>query len=341
MSHKFKRYDLEHHFMLPEYRDWLATRTEAPCFDMEQKLLSLGYISLRASSSVTSTRPHGLELCDFDEKRLEAMDKAGVDAAFLSATVGLEEVELPEIVAWCRKANDAVADYARRFPGRIYGTAVLPMMYPDEAVKELERCVKELGFRMWLTGSHYGKWRLYDSRYEALLSKVEELRCPFYLHPAMSNDPDLNAGGLLISSSGLGFGLDTMKTATRFIIDGGFDRHPNLRMILGHLGEYFPYVMDRMDNRFKYVPDPCVKMKHDVSYYFKNGNIVVTTSGNPDPEAFALAKKKLGIGNIFFGSDYPYENFNESVKFIESLDLTEDEQKALWCGNVERLILGQ
>jgi len=339
MKHDCKRYDLEHHFMLPEYRAWLAARTASPRFDEKTHCLTLGDSTGSMDARINTDRPHCDELCDFDEKRLEAMDKAGVDAAFISATCGLEEVPIPETVEWCRKANDAVADYARRFPGRIYGTAVLPMLFPDAAVKELEHCVKDLGFRIWLTGSHYEKARLYDPQYEPLLAKAEELKCAIYLHPSVSDDPDLVAGGVLLATSGLGFGVDTMKTATRLIVGGTFDRHPNLRMIIGHLGEFFPFVLDRMDNRFQYIPDPGVKMKHEVSYYFKNRNIVVTTSGNPDPEAFALAKKKLGIEGILFGSDYPYEQFGAAVKFIESLDLTEDEQKALWCGNVERFVL--
>jgi len=337
MIHVCKRYDLEHHYYLPEYLDWLASRTEAPRYDPTTYAVSCGRVMVKMSAIGVTGRPHAVELTDFDERRLAAMDAAGVDAVFLSNPTSMEEVALPEIVDWCRKSNDAVADYARRFPGRILGAAVLPMLFPEAAAKELERCVKELGFRLWLTASNYTTARLSEPRFEPVLAKAEELRCPVYVHPGSSTDPELNAAGFAVSSSGLGFGLDTMKTVTLLLIGGLFDRHPDLRMIVGHLGEYFPFILERMDSRFAVFNDPKVTMKYPLSHYFRNRNVIVTTSGNLSAQSFMLTKEKLGIGSIVFGSDYPFENLTESVNFIESLPLTEEERRALWCGNVERL----
>lgn len=339
MSHKFKRYDLEHHYFAPEYREWMTTRTEAPCWDPKTRMMTCGKIPMFMGSHVTSDRPHCEELFDFDEKRIAAMDRAGIDCALLSTPMGPDALTLPEGPQWCRRVNDAVADYASRFPGRILGGMSIPVMFPDMALKEMERCVKELGFRMWLVDSNFTSSRLSDPQYEPILAKAAELGCTLYVHPGLSIDPELLAHGFLISSSALGFGQDVMKTVSLMLIGGTFDRHPNLRLIIGHLGEYFPFILDRMENRLQYVPDPNITMKHPLSYYFKNRNIVVTTSGNMSKGSFMLTKEKLGIESMVFGSDYPFENFNESVNFIESLDLTEDEQRAFWCDNVEKFIL--
>ena len=63
--------------------------------------------------------------------------------------------------------------------------------YVDEAVKELERCIKELGFSYWHTHSNYLHSHLYEEKYLPLLAKAEELGCAFYLHPQASDDADM------------------------------------------------------------------------------------------------------------------------------------------------------
>lgn len=70
----------------------------------------------------------------------------------------------------------------------------------------------------------------------------------------------------------LGFGLDAMKTSLRLILNGTLDKFPNLRMLLRYLNGYFPFILDRVDNRFAWIRDDEVKMKHPVSYYLKNIN---------------------------------------------------------------------
>ena len=221
-----------------------------------------------------------------------------------------------------KKSNDAVAEIIKKYPNRFLGAAVLPTPYVDEAIKELERCVKELGFKYWHTHSNYKTEHLYEEKYLPLLAKAEELGCAFYVHPQASDDKDMKDMGYVYSSPGLGFGLDAMKTSLRIILNGTFDKFPNLRMILGHLGEYFPFVLDRVDNRFEWIRDDEVKMKHPVSYYFKNKNVVVTTS-------------------IIFGSDYPYESLSDMMKFMNSLELTEEEKEKVFHLNAEKYILSK
>ena len=71
-----------------------------------------------------------------------------------------------------------------------------------------------------------------------------------------------------------------MKTTMRLILRGVFDRYPNLKMILGHMAEFYPYLCDRMDNRFDSLKfmDPINKKQHSFDYYFRNKAVV--TSGD-------------------------------------------------------------
>ena len=240
---------------------------------------------------------------------------------------------------FAKKSNDAVAELIKKFPGRFYGAAVLPTPYVDEAIKELERCVKELGFKYWHTHSNYMHEHLYEEKYLPLLAKAEELGCAVYVHPQASDDKDMKDMGYVYSSPGLGFGLDAMKTSLRLILNGTFDKFPKLRMILGHCGEYFPFIIDRVDNRFAWIKDDEVKMKHTVAYYFENKNVVMTTSGIMSKITFECTKKAFGIDSIIFASDYPYECLSNMMKFVKTLDLTEEEKEKFFHLNAEKYIL--
>jgi predicted TIM-barrel fold metal-dependent hydrolase len=130
-----------------------------------------------------------------------------------------------------------------------------------------------------------------------------------------------------------------MKTSLRLILNGTFDKFPKLRMILGHCGEYFPFIIDRVDNRFAWIKDDEVKMKHTVAYYFKNKNVVMTTSGIMSKITFECTKQAFGIDSIIFASDYPYECLANMMKFVKTLDLTEEEKEKLFHLNAEKYIL--
>lgn len=100
-------------------------------------------------------------------------------------------------------------------------------------------------------------------------------------------------------------------------------------MVLGHLGEAFPFLLERIDNRMFFFQNPRIKAKHKLRYYFKN-NIIVSTSGNMSKEAFECTRSVLGIKNICFSSDFPYESVDEMMNFMNSLALTEEEKDQIF-----------
>ena len=334
-----KKIDCEFHYYLPEMMDLLAKQISVPRYDPATKILEMRQNVLANFSGVTNAYPIIDELTDFGERRVALLDRHGIDTAVMAASPLSEELPEKESVYFAKKSNDAVAELIRKYPGRFLGAALLPTQYVDEAIKELERCKKELGFSYWHTHSNYLHSHLYEEKYLPLLAKAEELGCAFYLHPQASDDADMRDFGYVYSSPGLGFGLDTMKTALRIILNGTFDRFPKLRMILGHLGEYFPFILDRVDNRFMWIKEPEIKAEHEVSYYFRNKNILVTTSGNMSKLAFECTRKAIGIDSIIFGSDYPYENLSDMMKYMDSLDLSPEDQEKVFHLNAEKYLL--
>ncbi|HJJ36878.1 MAG TPA: amidohydrolase family protein, partial [Methanocorpusculum sp.] len=274
-------YDLENHAYTSEFMDYLQTRTDCP-YIIGNTFYYRDGMTMDYSAFPSFNNGSGnveQELLDLGEGRVATMDTVGITTALVSPSEGIEELDKENAVKYARQMNDAVAEAAKKYPGRILGTITLPTPYVEESIAELERCVNELDLQYWHTHSNYGGETLADEKFEPLLAKCAELNVPIYLHPAYPSNEYLLESGLAIASAGFGFSVDSMKTLLELISGGTFDRYPNLQMIIGHIGEYFPYALERMDNRFTALKsqDPTVKCTENISYYFKNGNIFMTT----------------------------------------------------------------
>jgi uncharacterized protein len=99
-----------------------------------------------------------------------AMDAGGVDVALISAWYGPEGALV---------SNDEVASFVEQAPDRLAGVASVDLRRPMEAVRELRRCVNELGFKAlrvvpWL-------WELppTDRRFYPLFAACVDLGIPF------------------------------------------------------------------------------------------------------------------------------------------------------------------
>ncbi|HJJ55179.1 MAG TPA: amidohydrolase family protein, partial [Methanocorpusculum sp.] len=281
------------------------------------------------------------EITNLDQIRLDMMKNTGLTTIVVSSSEGIENVDKESAVKYARLTNDAVAAAAKKYPGQIIGTITLPTPYVEESIAELERAVNELGLQYWHTHSSYGDERLSDAKFEPLIAKCAELNVPIYLHPVCPSDDYLTDSGVTIATSGFGFSVDTMKTMLKLIISGTFDKYPNLQMILGHMGEYFPYALERMDKRFGTLAsgDPTIKCKENISYYFRNGNIFITTSGITDQQVILFAIDSLGIDHIMFATDYPYEAVDVQTDCIKSLPISDEDKDKIFYRNAEKYIL--
>ncbi|WP_404900546.1 amidohydrolase family protein [Priestia filamentosa] len=326
-----KTIDFENHFYDQNFIDFLSQKQEPPFYNPENKVLSwTGTVNMPQDVLLP-------QLLEVAEERSRLMKEQGIDVTVLSSSPGLEQIEVEESIEICRKTNDTLGNIIKRYPNQYLGSAVLPVKNPEIACEELERCVKEYGFVSWHTHSNYGETAPDDKIYRPIFKKAAELGVYVYLHPQLPTGNRTDGYGFTVAGPGLGFTLDTITTITRMIVSGLFDELPNLKVVLGHLGEGIPFLLERMDNRIKFLPNPLIKCKEDISYYFKH-NILVTTSGNMCEYAFACAKGVLGIDNILFGSDYPYESLPDMMNFLSDLPLTDVEREKLFYKNaVEKL----
>jgi predicted TIM-barrel fold metal-dependent hydrolase len=330
-----KRIDLENHFVTPMWTKALQGNKGYPKVHPAK---GLGF----AADAWLPLSDTGPKLAEVGEGRLKLMDAAGVDYAVLSLTSPAAEqfrVEISKRVA--ENANDVLAALMKQYPERFGGFAALAPKDPAWSVQELERCIKELGFSGWETHSNFGDSHLDEEKYWPLLAKAQELDIPIYLHPAVPKIPELREFGMVLAGPTFGFGVEVSYTFMRMIVRGVFDKFPNLKMIMGHYGEAFPFLVDRVDRAYMQghsTPNPGIGpgSKELASYYVKR-HLWVTTSGNYLPAAFVCSRDGLGMDRILLGTDFPYEDMSDCMSYLAGLPLTEDEKAKLYETNARAL----
>jgi predicted TIM-barrel fold metal-dependent hydrolase len=330
--------DLEHHFTTPLYMETLQSNQRAPRVE-EGKGLAYwedAWIPIGKTGA-------GPKLADMGERRIEAMDEAGVDCAVLSLTApGVEPLDPLTATRVARDANDRLAEYIAAYPDRLAGMATVSVKETVGAVNELERCVKELGFKGWHTHSNFGDSYLDEKRYWPLLAKAEDLDVPVYLHPTAPMIPELRSFGICLAGPTFGFGTEVMYVFLRMIHRGVFDEFPDLKIILGHFGEAIPFLLDRVDTAYRQgYCEPNADIgpgsKEVASYYVKK-NLWVTSSGNYLPAAYYCTRDALGLDKIVLATDYPFEQMSQGIDFIKNLPISDDEKTQVCETNTVQLL---
>lgn len=329
------RIDFEAHFVTNDHVRALEENTGYPRYSVDRQT---GRRRLEYTDDVGEPLGDALlgKLLDVGGQRLGEMDAAGIDLQVLSLTSpGVEQFDPALGTVLARKSNDELAEVIQGHPDRFAGFAALAPNDPEAAADELERAVRDLGLRGWKTHSNYGGTYLDEREYWPILERAEQLDVPIYLHPTVPAMPQLRRYGFALAGAPFGFGLETSMCLMRLIYSGAFDRYPRLKVILGHLGEGLPFLLQRLD--FAYVrpwfdPEARPDLEKKPSDYLKE-NVFVTTSGNYLAAAFTCTVEALGIDRILLATDYPYEDSGECVQFLEGLPLTQDDRDRVYFRN--------
>ena len=281
------------------------------------------------------------KLLDLGEGRLKTMDASGIDVQVLSLTIpGVELFDGATGTALAKKTNDVLSEVIQKHQDRFLGFAALAPQKPEEAADELERAVKDLGLKGWKTHSNYGDSYLDDKKYWPILEKAEELDVPIYLHPSFPAIPQLRTSyGFALAGAPFGFGFETAMCMMRLILSGAFDKYPGLKIMLGHLGEALPFLLERIDHPYVrpwFAADARPKLERKPSEYLKE-NVFVTTSGNYFEPAFMCTYQAMGIDRILLGTDYPYEDPDECMRFLEGLPISQEDKDKIYDLNASRI----
>lgn len=286
-------------------------------------------------------------LLDIQDRRLRLMDEYQIETMILSlnapAVQAIPDTKQASEVA--QRANDFLAEQIVRQPTRFRGFAALPMQSPELAANELERCVRDLGFVGALVNGFSQVENpdhavYYDlKQYWPFWEKVQSLDVPFYLHPRnpLPKDCAIYDGHPWLMGPTWAFGQETAVHALRLMGSGLFDAYPDLRIILGHMGEGLPYSMWRIDHRNAWVKTtPKYPAKRKIVDYF-NENFYLTTSGNFRTQTLIDAILEIGADRILFSTDWPFENIDHASDWFASASISEADRKKIGHTNAAKL----
>ena len=269
-------------------------------------------------------------LQETDERRLGAMDEAGIDVAVLSLAAPCiqDEFDLSQAITRAADANDALAQIVAAHPERYVGLAALPLQDPTAAADELERCVKHLGFRGALANGYssvgdLNQGRYYDEPdYLPFWERVSELGVPFYLHPRnpLPTQRRYYGGREALLGPTWAFTVETATHALRLIVSGLFDRLPSLQLVLGHMGELLPFAVARTQQRLSHISGIALERRPE---QVLRENFWLTTSGNFHTPSLLGALMQVGADRLLFAADYPFERPAEAAAWFDAVPISE------------------
>ena len=287
------------------------------------------------------------------ECQLEAMDIEGIDLAVLYPTRGLQalsegDMEPRFAAALARAYNNWLHDFCSTDPARLLGAGMISPFDVDEAVAEVRRCTRELGFRgIFMRSNPVNSRNLHDDYYEPLWSELEELGMPLGLHESSSSgvrqvgdqfEPNFMLRRVFAQP------VEQMLALGSICAGGVLARHPNLRVAFleANCG-WLPWLLWRMDEGYEREADvwsPDLTMPP--SEYFKKQCFV---SVEPDETPVKYVIDYLGSDHIVFSTDYPHgdSKFPHAVEsFLELSTISEeDKHKILWDNCAAYYSLGQ
>ncbi len=275
--------------------------------------------------------------------RIPVMDDAGIDVQVVSITNQPQLAAQGDALDLTRAANDRLAAAIAQHPDRFSAFFTLPWQDPDAAVREAERCVRDLKLpATMLSGRPTLDQFIDDARFEPVLAKLAELGAPLFIHPG----PPLEAvrrpyyGGFnpevtaRLSLFGWGWHHEAGIQVIRLILSGVLDRNPDLKIISGHWGEMVPFYLQRMEDT---MPPEATGLSRTIAQTYRE-QVWVHPSGMLDMPHFLFIREVIGVERIVFSIDYPYLTMSGARKWLENLPIPEAEKEAIAFRNAESLL---
>ena len=266
------------------------------------------------------------------------MDEGGIDIAVLSENNPAAHNLDPETsVAMAKASNDFLYEQIQANPKRFKGFAALPLPDPKAAADELERGVTKLGLLgAMIMGTTKGQF-VDDKKFWPVFERASKLDVPVYIHPSPVKPAIAEAffkdHGSGLQGSPLGFGLETLTHTFRLITSGLFDTYPNLKIIVGHLGETAPFTLWRTDHNLARQ----MKLPKSFSDYYKT-HFWLTTSGAFSNSALACAIAEMGIEHIMFAVDWPYIDNALGTKWLKAAPISDTDRALIFEGTARKLL---
>jgi predicted TIM-barrel fold metal-dependent hydrolase len=323
------RIDIHTHFQCLDFVKHLQGRTAMP------KAVRDGgtYVIQCAAGLEIPSLP---KLIDMDAK-LRDMDEMKIDVAVLSHGIpfGPDVLGGDDADDWAARINDDLARIIAMFPGRLAGLGAIGFGDRRRSIAEVDRCVRELGFRGFQVFSNITGRQLDSPEVLPVLKHIGSIGAPVHLHPAVPlNRTGLDAPSLFLS---LGFPSDTSLNIVRLIRSGIFDEAPDLKVIVAHAGGVLPYLFGRIAGYSapSALASGDARLPHPIEHYL--GNLFVDTICYHKP-ALECCYQVMGAERMLYGTDHPFGPFDVAAELVDRLDCPASHRELIWHGNAGRLL---
>jgi 2,3-dihydroxybenzoate decarboxylase len=285
--------------------------------------------------------PIVLALTNIGDVRISAMDELGIDMQLLSLTApGVQVFDAETATALAIDSNDQLTEAIRKHPQRLAGLTAVAPQDPGRAAQEIDRGINSLGLNGVVINSHTKGEYLDDEKYWEIFEAAEAADAAIYIHPRTPSPAMLQPYvERELDMAILGFGAEVAFHIVAIITAGVFDRFPDLKIVIGHAGEGLPYWLYRIDymqRGFRERVRKVKKLDRLPSDYLKS-NVFITSSGVAWEPAILFAQQVLGVSQVMYAMDYPYQARASEVAASDHFDMDEATKKAFFQTNAERV----
>ena len=275
------------------------------------------------------------------EGLIEEQDKAGVNLTvfgnnWIRTPAGADSLEI------VKQFNEFAAEATGKYPGRLLGLASSVPFGDGRMLKETERAVRGYGLKGIMVGSSVEGEYLDSPRAAQFFELVTELNVPLFIHP-----PRVTIGAekmeIFRLPEMLGRPFDTTLSLARFILTGGLEKFPKLKLVCAHVGGALPMLPGRLGFGYELRRDmsfgpwePDVLTKPPAAYIQQ---LYLDTVSLHTP-AVLCAVQTVGADHVLFGSDFPPVPIplKRSVEVVEALSISEPDKTKILGGNAAKLL---
>jgi 4-oxalmesaconate hydratase len=278
-----------------------------------------------------------------EKNQLSLITARGLDLTIFSpraSAMGHHEGDQRISLEWTIACNNLIKRVVDLFPDTFVGVAQLPQSPGSdltESIKELERCVNELGFvgcnlNPDPSGGNWDTVPLTDRYWFPIYKKMVELDVPAMIHVSASCNQNFHATGAHYMNA------DT--TAFMQLLQGDlFMDFPNLRFIIPHGGGAVPYHWGRYRGLADMLKQP------NLGTHLMN-NVFFDTCVYHQP-GINLLLEVIENKNILFGSEMigavrgidPTTGayFDDTKRYIDAANISESERQRIFEANTRKV----
>jgi aminocarboxymuconate-semialdehyde decarboxylase len=268
------------------------------------------------------------------DRELEAIQQPGHDIGVV-CSIGIFAVFFSQLppeegrdaaLHW----NEEMAWAQDRYPGRVWATAAVPLTDTKMAIEVLDDAVNRLGLIGVNLPCSVGSDPHIDAeRLEPFYDRVQELGIPLFLHPTDAVFADLLAGHNRILHNSIGRIMEVSVAASRLVVSGVMERHPNLKIVMSHTGGALPYQSGKMDHNVKRTT-----LREPATTYIKR---MYTDTVSSHMAGIKFAIEFYGADHVMYGTDYPCLDHQKTLEFFNEIELSEADRNKILYENVRKI----